>query len=118
MLRISRWPTLVAMILVLAMVLVGCAAPTPTAAPPTEAPTTTPVIARMTLTVVPMPTEMNGLTLGSVVLKLLAAMKAEKQTGGNAAMASRNITHLALSGPSTVGMSSKELRLSLFAPGS
>ena len=36
-----------------------------------------------------MPTEMNGLTLGSVVLKLLAAMKAEKQAGGKAAIASR-----------------------------
>ena len=53
----------------------------------------------MTLTAVPMPTEMNGFTLGSVVLKLLAAIKAEKHAGGNAAMASRNITHFALSGP-------------------
>jgi D-xylose transport system substrate-binding protein len=42
MLRISRWPTWVAMLLVLAMILVGCAAPTPTAAPPTEAPTAVP----------------------------------------------------------------------------
>ena len=50
----------------------------------------------MMLTAVPMPTEMNGFTLGSVVLKLLAAMKDEKQAGGNAAMASRNITHLAV----------------------
>ncbi len=58
---------------------------------------TTPVTARMIATTVPMPTEMNGFTFGSVVLKLLAAMKDEKQAGGNAAMASRNITHLALS---------------------
>ena len=67
----------------------------------------------MTLTVVPMPTEMKGFTLGSVVLKLLAAMNAEKQAGGKAATASRNITHFAFSGPRILGMSSKELRLSL-----
>ena len=34
---------------------------------------------------VPMPTEMNGLSFGNVVLKLFAAMNAEKQAGGNAA---------------------------------
>ena len=56
---------------------------------------------------------MKGFTLGSVVLKLLAAMKAEKQAGGKAAMASRNMTHFEASGPRIVGMSSKELRLSL-----
>ena len=78
----------------------------------------TPVTARTMLTTVPMPTEMNGFTLGSVVLKLLAAINAEKQAGGKAARASRNITHFALSGPSTVGMRFKaRLRLSLPSPG-
>ena|SRR5208282_3625298 len=51
-----------------------------------------PVIASTMLTTVPIPTEMNGLTLGKVVLKLLAAINAEKQAGGNAATASRNRT--------------------------
>ena len=37
------------------------------------------------LTIVPMPTETNGLTLGMTVLKLLAAMNDEKQAPGNAA---------------------------------
>src|ERR1035437_5383049 len=51
--------------------------------------------ARAMLTAAPMPTEMKGLTFDSVVLKLLAAMKEEKQAGGKAAIASRNIIHLA-----------------------
>ena len=58
-----------------------------------------------------MPTEMNGFTFGSVVLKLLAAMNDEKQAGGNAAMASRNITHLALSGPARRGSARRNSRL-------
>ena len=48
-----------------------------------------PVTASRILTAVPIPTEMNGLTFGSVVLKLLAAMNAEKQAGGMAAIARR-----------------------------
>ena len=71
---------------------------TPTASP------ARPVMARMMLTAAPMPTEMNGFTCGSVVLKLLAAMKEEKQAGGNAAMARGNITHLARPSPSTTGI--------------
>src|ERR1035437_3240250 len=47
--------------------------------------------ARAMLTAAPMPTEMKGLTFDRVVLKLLAAMKEEKQAGGKAAIASRNI---------------------------
>ena len=43
------------------------------------------VTARTMLTIAPMPTEMNGLTLGMTVLKLLAAMNEEKQAPGNAA---------------------------------
>src|SRR5512133_2397172 len=38
------------------------------------------------LTIAPMPTDTNGLTFGSVVLKLLAAMNEEKQALGKAAM--------------------------------
>src|SRR5208337_4970094 len=49
-----------------------------------------PVIASTMLTTVPMPTETNGFTLGKVVLKLLAAINAEKHAGGKAASASRN----------------------------
>ncbi len=41
--------------------------------------------ARVMLTMAPIPTERNGLTLGIVVLKLLAAMNEEKQAPGNAA---------------------------------
>ena len=50
-----------------------------------------PVAASRMLTSVPRPTEMNGLTLGSVVLKLLAAMNDEKHAGGKDAMASKNM---------------------------
>jgi hypothetical protein len=66
------------------------------------------------LTAAPIPTEMNGLTFGSVVLKLLAAMKAEKQAGGNAATARRNMTHLATPGPRTTGIRLKESSIKLF----
>ena len=40
---------------------------------------------------VPMPHEIKGFTLGSVVLKLFAAINEEKQAGGKAAIASRYI---------------------------
>ena len=43
------------------------------------------VTARTMLTIAPMPTEMNGLTLGITVLKLLAAMNEEKHAPGKAA---------------------------------
>src|SRR5437588_9138483 len=66
------------------------------------------------LTAAPIPTETNGLTLGSVVLKLLAAMKEEKHAGGKAATASRNITHLATSLPSTTGIKLNESIIKLF----
>src|ERR1039458_1056692 len=49
-----------------------------------------PVIASAMLTAVPMPTETNGLTLGNVALKLLAAINAEKHAAGNAEITSRN----------------------------
>jgi hypothetical protein len=45
----------------------------------------TPVIARMMLTIAPIPTERNGFTLGITVLKLFAAMNDEKHAPGNAA---------------------------------
>ena len=48
-----------------------------------------PETARKILTAVPIPTERKGGTLGSVVLKLLAAMNDEKHAGGKAAIAKR-----------------------------
>ncbi|OQB89844.1 MAG: hypothetical protein BWX84_02237 [Verrucomicrobia bacterium ADurb.Bin118] len=60
-----------------------------------------PVTARMMLTAAPKPTEMNGFTLGNVVLKLFAAMKDEKHADGNAANASRNMSTRATLSPST-----------------
>src|SRR5450756_686064 len=60
--------------------------------------------ARAMLTAAPMPTEMKGLTFDRVVLKLLAAMKEEKQAGGKAAIASRNIIHLAALTPMITGI--------------
>src|SRR6185369_14236085 len=66
------------------------------------------------LTAAPMPTETNGVTFGSVVLKLLAAINEEKQAGGNAATASRNMTHFAASLPRTTGIKLNESRMKLF----
>ena len=68
----------------------------------------------MMLTAAPIPTEMNGFTCGRVVLKLLAAMNEEKQPGGKAATAKRNMTHFPISGPSTTGIRLKVSRMKPF----
>src|ERR1700733_15096727 len=75
---------------------------------------TKPVTARMMLTAAPMPTERKGLTFGSVVLKLFAAINDEKQAGGKAGTANRNMTHFAVSCPRIAGIKSNELRLAPF----
>ena len=72
-----------------------------------------PVTARMMLTAAPMPTDTKGFTFGSVVLKLLAAMKAEKQADGNAAIASRKAIHLNAVGPRITGMRLTGFRMKL-----
>ena len=48
-----------------------------------------PLTARITATSVPAPQLIRGLTLGRVVLKLLAPISDEKHAGGKAASASR-----------------------------
>src|ERR1035437_7964807 len=63
-----------------------------------------PVMARTMLTAAPMPTEMNGFTPDSVVLKLLAAMNEEKHADGNAEMASRNMISPAALLPISTGI--------------
>src|ERR1035438_1581545 len=60
----------------------------------------TPVTARMILTTAPSPTEMNGLRFGLVVLKLLAAIKEEKQAPGKAARVKPIITMANIPGES------------------
>src|SRR5215813_5778464 len=50
-----------------------------------------PVIARIMLITAPIPTDTKGLTLGRVVLKLLAAMNDEKQAPGNEARVNPSI---------------------------
>jgi len=53
------------------------------------------------LTAAPMPTDTNGFTPESVVLKLFAAINDEKQAAGKAAKAKRKPNHLAVSAPTT-----------------
>ena len=55
---------------------------------------------------VPIPHEMKGFTLGSVFLKLAAAISELKQAGGKAAMASKSQKNLAMPSPIIVSMSS------------
>ena len=55
---------------------------------------------------VPMPQEMNGLTFGSVFLKLAAAISELKQAGGNAAIASNSPEDLRRPSPMIVLISS------------
>src|SRR5271170_6598041 len=90
---------------------------------PKDAPITTktgmilpayPVTENRMLTAAPTLTEAAGEIIGSVVLKLLAAMKAGTQAGGNAAAASRNMAHLAVLGSSTTGIKPKESRMKPF----
>ena len=64
-----------------------------------------PVTANTILTAAPIPTEINGFTCGSVVLKLFAAMNDEKHAGGNAASASKNMRMPASLSPSTTFIS-------------
>ena len=55
---------------------------------------------------VPMPQEINGFTLGSVFLKLAAAISELKHAGGNAAIASNNQKIFAVPSPMIVPISS------------
>ena len=58
----------------------------------------------------PKPTDTNGLTFGMVVLKLLAAMKAEKQPPGNDAIANKIMMTLATSLNCIIGVVISPLR--------